>query len=47
MILYQRKGNLPGVRESLGYLMHYAKNIIEGIRSSMPNSEVSEIKFGG
>jgi DNA-binding SARP family transcriptional activator/predicted ATPase len=42
--LYQRKGNLPGVRESLGYLMHYA-NLLRG-DTSMPNSEVSEIELG-
>jgi hypothetical protein len=41
---YQRKGNLPGVRESLGYLMHYA-NVLRG-DTSMPNSEVSEIELG-
>jgi DNA-binding SARP family transcriptional activator len=41
--LYQRKGNLPGVRESLRHLVHYA-DVREETRP-MPNSEVLEIEL--
>jgi predicted ATPase len=42
--LYQRKGNLPGTRESLGYLTRYA-HLREDL--SMSNSEVPRIELSG